>query len=75
MVKTKLTTRTLSDFAPYNLEESFVAPSIPTMVSSELGCPISLMLLRVEGGHAMKIVGWGVQEPVHFWQKPVKYRL
>jgi len=45
------------------------------MTSSELGCPISLMLLRVEGGHAIKIVGWGVQEPVHFWQKPVKYWL
>jgi cathepsin B len=29
----------------------------------------------VEGGHAIKIVGWGVQEPVHFWQKPVKYWL
>jgi hypothetical protein len=36
------------------------------MVSSELVCPISLMLLLVEGGHAIKIVGWGVQEPVHF---------
>jgi cathepsin B len=29
----------------------------------------------IEGGHAIKIVGWGVQEPEHFWQKPVKYWL
>jgi hypothetical protein len=36
------------------------------MVSSELDCPISLMMLRVDGGHAIKIVCWGVQEPVHF---------
>jgi len=27
----------------------------------------------MEGGHAIKIVGWGVQQPKHFWQKPVKY--
>ena len=29
----------------------------------------------MEGGHAIKIVGWGVQQPKHFWQKPVKYLL
>ena len=27
------------------------------------------------GGHAVKIVGWGEQQPQHFWQKPVKYWL
>lgn len=29
----------------------------------------------LEGGHAIKIVGWGVQAPRHWWQKPTKYWL
>ena len=29
----------------------------------------------MEGGHAIKIVGWGEQQPEHIWQKPVKYWL
>ncbi len=28
-----------------------------------------------EGGHAIKIVGWGVEPPQKKWQKPQKYWL
>lgn len=28
-----------------------------------------------EGGHAIKIVGWGVEPPKHKWNKPTKYWL
>jgi cathepsin B len=28
-----------------------------------------------EGGHAIKIVGWGIEAPLHKWQKPQKYWL
>jgi cathepsin B len=33
------------------------------------------ILDMLEGGHAIKIVGWGVEPPKHFWQKPTKYWL
>eukprot|EP00960_Hanusia_phi_P077858 768749-Hanusia_phi.AAC.10 len=27
----------------------------------------------MEGGHAIKIVGWGIEPAKRFWQKPTKY--